>query len=142
MHTVKVFLGFIELAAALKFFSNADLALFGEKFVISRQLFLLAWAVIFLLSGAYLVNMHRGFKGISMMRILSGIAVVTLGVYFFRCGNGAKLDFITAALAPPPAARESGANDKWTLVKDNFEKGMQKAKTEGKLALINFTGFT
>ena len=142
MHTVKVFLGFIELAAALKFFSNADLALFGENFIISRQMFLLAWAVIFLLSGAYLVNMHRGFKGISMMRILSGIAVVTLGIYFFRCGNGAKLDFITAALAPPPATKESGKNVKWTLVKDNFEKGIQKAKAEGKLALINFTGFT
>ena len=142
MHTVKVFLGFIELAAALKFFSNADLALFGENFIISRQMFLLAWAVIFLLSGAYLVNMHRGFKGISMMRILSGIAVVTLGIYFFRCGNGAKLDFITAALAPPPATKESGENVKWTLVKDNFEKGIQKAKAEGKLALINFTGFT
>ena len=142
MHTVKVFLGFIELAAALKFFSNADLALFGEKFVISRQLFLLAWAVIFLLSGAYLVNIHRGFKGISTLRILSGIAVVTLGVYFFRCGSGAKLDFITAALAPPPTTKESGKNVKWTLVKDNFEKGIQKARAESKLALINFTGFT
>ena len=142
MHTVKVFLGFIELAAALKFFSNADLALFGEKFVISRQLFLLAWAVIFLLSGAYLVNVHRGFKGISAMRILSSIAMIALGVYFFRCGNGAKLDFITAALAPPPATKKAGENVKWTLVKDDLGKGIQKAKAEGKLALINFTGFT
>ena len=62
MHTVKVFLGFIELAAALKFFSNADLALFGEKFVISRQLFLLTWAVIFLLSGAYQVNLPKFWR--------------------------------------------------------------------------------
>ena len=144
MHTVKVFLGFLEIAAALKFFSNADIAYFGgENFLISRQLFLILWAVIFLTAGLYLVGAHRRFREVSIPRIGMGLLVVALSAYFFTCSApGAELDRVTTALAPPPppAPKEAG---KPVIVKDDFEEGIRQAKARGdKLTLLNFTGFT
>ena len=144
MHTVKVFLGFLEIAAALKFFSNADIAYFGgENFLISRQLFLILWAVIFLAAGLYLVGAHRRFREVSLPRISVGLLVVALSAYFFSCSApGAELDRVTTALAPPPppAPKEAG---KPVIVKDDFEEGIRQAKARGdKLTLLNFTGFT
>ena len=144
MHTVKVFLGFLEIAAALKFFSNADIAYFGgENFLISRQLFLILWAAIFLAAGLYLVGAHCRFRDVSIPRIGSGLLVVALSAYFFTCSApGAELDRVTTALAPPPppAPKEAG---KPIIVKDDFDEGIRQAKARGdKLTLINFTGFT
>ena len=87
MNKVKVFLGFLELAAALKFFSNADLNFFGEDFVITRPLFLLSWAVIFLLAGLYLVNAQRGFKNLAPRSAISGLLVLSISAYFFACSR-------------------------------------------------------
>ena len=144
MHTVKVFLGFLEIAAALKFFSNADIAYFGgEDFLISRQLFLILWAAIFLAAGIYLVGLHRLFKNVSLPRITSGLLVTTLSVYFFACSApGAELDRLTTALAPPPPPAPEDSS-KPVVVKDDFDEGIRQAKARGdKLTLINFTGFT
>ena len=138
MHTVKVFLGFLEIAAALKFFSNADIAYFGGKdFIISRQIFLVLWAAIFLAAGLYLVGAHRLFRNVSIPRIVSGLVVTGLSIYFFTCSlPGAKLDWLTTALAPPPKDTDGA-------VKDDFDKGIHLAKERGdELTLINFTGFT
>ena len=144
MHTVKVFLGFLEIAAALKFFSNADIAYFGgEDFLISRQLFLILWAAIFLAAGIYLAGAHRLFKNVSLPRIASGLLVTTLSIYFFTCSiPGAELDQLTTALAPPPPPAPEDSS-KPMIVKDDFEEGIRQAKARGdKLTLINFTGFT
>ena len=144
MHTVKVFLGFLEIAAALKFFSNADIAYFGgENFLISRQLFLILWAAIFLVAGLYLVGAHRRFREVSIPRIGSGFLVVALSAYFFTCSApGAELDRVTTALAPPPPPAPKAAG-KPVVVKDDFDGGIRQAKARGdKLTLINFTGFT
>jgi hypothetical protein len=144
MHTVKVFLGFLEIAAALKFFSNADIAYFGgEDFLISRQLFLILWAAIFLAAGIYLVGIHRLFKNVSLPRIASGLLVTTLSVYFFTCSAPrAELDRLTTALAPPPPPAPEDSS-KPVIVKDDFDEGIRQAKARGdKLTLINFTGFT
>ena len=105
MNKVKVFLGFLEVAAALKFFSNADVALNNDDPILNQEMFLLAWAVIFTLAGLYLVSAHRGFKGASLRSLAASLLVLALSAYFFSCSRpGAELDFITAALAPPPAA--------------------------------------
>ncbi len=140
MHTVKIFLGFLELAAAFKFFSNADLALFSGDFVISRQLFLLIWSTIFLLMALYLLNFIRlkseDTKKISGGRMLAGLAVLFGSIYFYEGSRGMPLDPLTLALAPPATKGE------WPLVKDDFEGAMELAKNERKRVLINFTGFT
>jgi len=144
MHTVKVFLGFLEIAAALKFFSNADIAYFGgEDFLISRQLFLILWAAIFLAAGIYLAGAHRLFRNVSLPRIASGLLVTALSVYFFTCSiPGAELDQLTTALAPPPPPAPEDSS-KPVIVKDDFDEGIRQAKARGdKLTLINFTGFT
>ena len=102
MNKVKVFLGFLEVAAALKFFSNADVALNNDDLILNQELFFLAWAAIFTVAGLYLVS---GFKGVSLRSLAASISVLALSAYFLICSRpGIELDFITAALAPPPAA--------------------------------------
>ena len=102
MNKVKVFLGFLEVAAALKFFSNADVALNNDDPILNQEMFLLAWAVIFTLAGLYLVSAHRGFKGASSRSLAASLLVLALSAYFFSCSRpGAELDFITATGSPP-----------------------------------------
>jgi thiol:disulfide interchange protein DsbD len=154
MHVIKVSLGFVELVAALKFFSNSDLQWNWQ--VLPRELFLLLWAATFIVLGLYLLSVFRmrdeEARGISGIRMLLGLAAISLALYFAFGALGYKLDRITESLAPPyhaevhgnakgPAGRggkESGIA--WTIVEDDLEAGLAKAREEGKRALINFTG--
>ena len=120
MNKVKVFLGFLELAAALKFFSNADVAINNEDLVMSQAVFLLAWAAIFTVAGLYLVS---GFKGTSLRSLAASLSVLALSAYFLICSRpGTELDFITAALAPPPAAGSPADRPTDTAKYDNSDR--------------------
>ena len=157
MHSVKVFLGFLELAAAMKFFSNADLAIFGpEDFVITQEIFLISWAVILGVAALYLLNLVRlsseSTQSISGLRMMFGIVVLFLAVYFYECSRGLPMDGFTTALAPPPKegptqarGRERGGRARtpkmvWTKVTDDLDGGLAAAIEKKKLAFINFTG--
>jgi thiol:disulfide interchange protein len=150
MNTLKVTLGFVELAAALKFLSNADLA-YGW-FVLPRELFLVLWLGIFAIAALYLFGMIRyhGDSGdIGAGRLLSGTFFFLLALY---CGFGAlgyKLDVVMTAIVPPYATpriagREESSGETASkdheIVKDDFEAALAKARAQGKLLLVNFTG--
>ncbi|HVR74565.1 MAG TPA: cytochrome c biogenesis protein CcdA, partial [Planctomycetota bacterium] len=151
MHTLKVTFGFIELAAALKFLSNTDL---GKGYgVLPRELFLLLWAGISLVTGLYVLGLFRMKEesggGIGGIRLLAGLAAVTGALYFFSGAMGYRLDWISESLAPPYHAERIGAagggaapgeKAAWTIVEDDLEGGLARARDEGKLALVNFTG--
>jgi len=157
MHSVKVFLGFLELAAAMKFFSNADLAIFGpEDFIITQEIFLISWAVILGVAALYLLNLVRlsseSTQSISGLRMMFGVVVLFLAVYFYECSRGLPMDGFTTALAPPPKesptqarGRERGGHVRapkivWTKVTDDLDGGLAAAIEKKKLAFINFTG--
>lgn len=151
MHVLKVTFGFIELAAALKFLSNTDVVM--EYGVLPRELFLLLWAGVSLVGGLYVLGIFRmkdeSGGGIGGIRLLAGLAAVSGALYFFSGAMGYRLDWITEALAPPYHAARIGAagggaapgeKAAWTIVEDDLEGGLARAREEGKLALVNFTG--
>ena len=154
MHVLKVSLGFLELAAAIKFLSNVDLRLQWE--VLPRELFLLLWAGIFVMASLYILNLFRldGDSGASIgpKRMLAGLCTLLLGLYFFWGSLGFQLDWVSSALAPPYSAqRVAGANfgnaekssrETRAIVKDDIDGALALAKAEGKLVLVNFTGHT
>jgi len=149
MNTLKVTLGFIEIAAALKFISNADVVL-GWK-ALSMELFLLLWFGMFSVTAAYLLGMIR-YKGesgeIGGGRLVSGIVSFLFALYCLFGAFGAPLDFAMTALAPPYSSFEdlhssSATSDKpkgHDIVADNFESATELALSKQRLVLVNFTG--
>jgi thiol:disulfide interchange protein DsbD len=154
MNTLKVTLGFVEFAAALKFFSNADLAYDWQ--VLPRELFLALWFAVFLITAIYLLGLIRyhGETGeIGGGRLLAGMLFLCLSVY---CGFGAlgnRLDPIFTQIAPPysvprVAGFETGggelasaAKKEHEIVKDDYEAALVLAQQQKKLVLVNFTGY-
>jgi len=156
MHTLKVTLGFIELAAALKFISNVEYAL--KWYILPRELFLYLTAAIALTTALYLLGMVRlrGESGeVGPLRLLWGMLFLIAALYFFHYTEVKHPNWLMAAFLPPYSSSEppETAGDlpgrvkktptavEWTLVEDDFEGGLEKARAEGKLALVNWTGF-
>ena len=151
MHVLKVTLGFVEIAAALKFVSNVDLV-WGWGFL-SRELFLVLWMGIFLVAAVYLFGLIRlkdeRSTEISPGRMVAGLLFALFGLY---CGYGSlgnSMDPIMTAIIPNYsgriAAAEGGggsAATAHTIIKDDYEGALERARAEGKLLLVNFTGFT
>ncbi len=151
MHVVKVTLGFIELAAALKFVSNADLV--WEWRWLSRELFLTLWVGIFAVTGLYLLGLVRlkdeNTSAISPGRMVMGVCFTLFSLY---CGYGVlgnDLDPIMTAISPNYSGKEASASSGATaasashvIVKDDYDTAATRAKSDGKLLLVNFTGHT
>jgi thiol:disulfide interchange protein len=148
MHTLKVYLGFLELAAALKFVSNVDIA--WQWHLLPRELFLFLWFAIFVCSALYLLGLIRmtGETGeVSPWRMVAGVATLLLAIY---CGFGAlghQMDRITTAFLPDYSSggstllgKAGGAKKGHTIVVDDLEAARKAAIAEDKLVLINFTG--
>lgn len=153
MHTLKVWLGFVEVAAALKFLSNTDLA--WNWGWLSRELFLWLWAATFFAAAAYLFAWIRtkdeyGAEDgatISPKRMVWGFGTFLFAVYCMFGAVGNRVDSIMTALAPPYSSAIAGpagaaaAPKSHAIVKDDYDAARQRAIDEGKLLLVNFTGF-
>jgi thiol:disulfide interchange protein DsbD len=152
MHTLKVTLGFVEIAAALKFISNVDLVWNWE--FLSRELFLFLWMAIFVVAALYLFGLIR-LVGETVHEISPGrmVAGLFFSLFAFYCAYGAignRMDPIMTAIIPNYSSQIGGAAGKGgrvsvslhTILKDDYEEALDRAKQEGKLLLVNFTGFT
>ncbi|MCA9001826.1 MAG: hypothetical protein KDB61_07880, partial [Planctomycetes bacterium] len=145
MNTIKVFMGFVELAAAFKFFSNADVV---EGWgVLSRELFLIIWVVIFLAAAIYLIlGAMRGDRG--GLRIFSGLGTLAFALVLATYVPGKQGGFILNALLPDYSSPRILAlvggkgvvKAKHTIVEDDVLTAVALAQTEQKLLLLNFTG--
>jgi thiol:disulfide interchange protein DsbD len=155
MHTLKVFLGFVEVAAALKFLSNVDLV-WGWG-ILSRELFLFLWFAIFAVAAMYLFAMFRlkdeygeeEAASISPKRMVGAFGTSLFAVYCLYGALGHTLDPVMTALAPNYSTRIGGGSEGATatakehvIIKDDFEGALARAKAENKFLLANFTGFT
>ncbi|MEM7307091.1 MAG: cytochrome c biogenesis protein CcdA [Planctomycetota bacterium] len=146
MNTLKVTLGFVELAAALKFLSNADLV--WEWDLISRELFLALWIVIFTAAAVYLLFFAGGQRAApSSGRALAGVALACMAGYFGYGFAGKTLDPVMTSIVPPysggrffPELWRTGARHQ--IVVDDYDAAVELARQEGKLVLVNFTGHT
>jgi len=144
MNVVKVTLGFIELAFALKFLSVADLA-YGWH-ILDREVFLSLWIVIFGLLGVYLLGWLKfphddeGHRT-NVPQFFLAMASLAFTVYMIPGLWGAPLKAISA-FAPPMNTQDFNLQKVVTEPRfKDYEAGMAAAKAEGKPVMIDFTGF-
>ena len=147
MNTLKVVLGFIELAFALKFLSVADLA-YGWH-ILDREVFLSLWIVIFVLLGAYLCGwlkfqsdvINGESKPMPVVCIMGGLISLAFAVYMVPGLWGAPCKAVSA-FAPPMSTQDFNLNP--TIVEaeyNDYDAGMAAARAQGKPVFIDFTGF-
>lgn len=147
MTTVKVVLGFLELALAFKFLSNADLV--GNWGILKREIFLGIWIFIFALMTLYLLGVFR-FKHDGPKQKLSlarkGLGVVSLiTTIYLLLGTLNLTNLKVLSGFPPPefySINESVSDCPLGLncFKD-FDEGVAYAKSENKPILLDFTGW-
>jgi thiol:disulfide interchange protein len=163
LNTVKVVLGFLELALAFKFLSNADLVL--QLHFLEREVFLAIWIAIFgtlafYLFGKITLPHDSPLTHISVGRLMMGLLVLTFTIYLIPGLWGAPLKIISAF--PPtmeysespngvggsassvaniilPEGAKSGPHG--IVVFDDYEKGLAYAKTVNKPIMLDFTGY-
>ena len=163
LNTVKVVLGFLELALAFKFLSNADLVL--QLHLLEREVFLAIWIAIFGTLSLYLfgkITMPHDspMTHTSVGKLLLGVLVLTFTIYMIPGLWGAPLKLINA-FPPPMEYSESpfgvggsaGNNSAAVLpegaklgphqivIFEDYEKGLAYAKTVNKPVMLDFTGY-
>ena len=148
MNTLKVVLGFIELAFALKFLSVADLA-YGWH-ILDREVFLSLWIVIFGLLGAYLCGWLKFqtdeiggelHKPMPVVCIMGGLVSLAFAVYMVPGLWGAPCKAVSA-FAPPMNTQDFNLNNKVVEAKfTDYDAGMAYARQQGKPVFVDFTGF-
>lgn len=144
LNSVKVVLGFLELALALKFLSVADLA-YGWR-LLDREVFVVLWIVIFALLGFYLLGKIRfshdsELKHISVPRLFMAIISFGFSIYMIPGLWGAPLKAISA-FAPPLYTQDFSLYDNEVHAAfTDYEAGMEYAKRNNKPVMIDFSGY-
>ncbi len=144
LNSVKVVLGFLELALALKFLSVADLAYHWR--ILDREVFLVLWIVIFILLGFYLLGKVKfahdsDVKYVSVPRLFLAIISFAFALYMVPGLWGAPLKAISA-FSPPLYTQDFSLYKGEVLPQfKDYEAGMEYAQKEGKAVLIDFTGY-
>ncbi|MES2836772.1 MAG: cytochrome c biogenesis protein CcdA [Bacteroidota bacterium] len=164
LNSVKVVLGFLELALALKFASNADMVV--DAHILERELFLVLWIVIFTLMGIYLLGWIKfshdsDLPYVSVPRLFFAILAFSFSMYLIPGLWGAPLKLISG-FPPPDYYSESpnGVGKNTMIVSNNtttlgdgsgecpnnlpcyhdYDEALKAAKETGKPLLIDFTG--
>ena len=144
LNSVKVVLGFLELAFALKFLSMVDLA-YGWG-ILDREVFLVLWIVIFALLGLYLLGKIKfahesSINHISVIRLFLAIISLSFSLYMLPGLWGAPLKAISA-FAPPLYTQDFNLyKDEVHAKFDDYETGMEYARKNKKPVIIDFSGF-
>ncbi len=144
MNTVKVVLGFLELALALKFLSVADLA-YGWR-ILDREVFVSLWIVIFFLLGVYLLGKLRfphddEVEKTGVGRFMLACISFAFAVYMLPGLWGAPLKSISA-FSPPISTQDFSLYEGEVHAQvDDFEEGMRLAQQLNKPVLLDFSGY-
>ncbi len=162
MNNVKVVMGFLEIAAALKFFSNVDLIWAWHFF--SRDLVLAAWIAIAIITTVYLLGRFQlshdtPVEQIGAIRVLMAVTFLAIGIYLYTGLNGHPLGQLdgflpptdngggmveAASMVPSPNAGTAGTSisqsaEQWI---PSYTTALAEAKKTGKNIFIDFTGYT
>lgn len=144
MNIIKVTLGFLELAFALKFLSVADLA-YGWR-ILDRETFLALWIVLFGLLGFYLLGKIKfphddDDTKVSVPRFFMALASLSFAVYMIPGLWGAPLKAVSA-FAPPMHTQDFNLYNNEVHAKfDDYDLGMAYARQQGKPVMLDFTGY-
>lgn len=144
LNTMKVILGFIELALSLKFLSVADLA-YGWH-ILDREVFVSLWIAISVCLGLYLLRIIRfyeddGRSTIGAFRLIAAVVAFAFAAYLLPGLWGAPLRSISA-FAPPLSTQDFNLYKAGEFSRfDNFDEGMETAKIVGKPVFVDFSGY-
>jgi thiol:disulfide interchange protein len=147
MTRVKVVMGFIILAASLKYLSSLDQVL--QLGFLTRERFLAAWIVLFAMAGLYLLGFVRleGIKPEETMglgRLLTGIAFLIFAISLLPGMFGGNLGDLDAYVPVGNQSAGPGASSGESALvwmKNQYREALSRARREGKLVLVNFTGY-
>jgi thiol:disulfide interchange protein DsbD len=148
LHSVKVIMGFLEVAAAMKFLSNADLV--WQWRIFSRPVVLSIWIAVAVAAAAYLLGklrlrQNRILDFQNVLRVTCATVFLAVGFYLFAGLLGRSLGEIDAFLPPRTAGAYTltggshGAELRWNT---NLETALAQARQERKLVFVDFTGYT
>jgi thiol:disulfide interchange protein len=147
MNTVKAFMGFWELAFAVKFLSNIDVVY--QWGLVTRPIALGIWFALAVLGGSYLLGWIRLAHDaveieIGWLRRAFGVATLIAGIACLGGMEGFSLGKIGALLPPDPYPYKdrAGRNQGGLAWNDNYQLALQQAQKTGKPVFVNFTGFT
>lgn len=144
MNVIKVTLGFLELAFALKFLSVADLA-YGWG-ILDRETFLALWIVLFALLGFYLLGKIKFLHDdddtkVSVPRFFMALVSLAFAMYMVPGLWGAPLKAVSA-FAPPMQTQDFNLYNNEVHAKfDDYDLGMEYARQHGKPVMLDFTGY-
>ncbi|HEX8289465.1 MAG TPA: cytochrome c biogenesis protein CcdA [Pyrinomonadaceae bacterium] len=149
MNSVKVAMGFLEIAAAMKFLSNVDLI--WKWGIFTRPVVLAIWIAIGIILAVYLLGKFQLFhdtkpEKIGALRLVSAIISLAVSFYLLTGLFGARLGELESFLPPDlenNSARFFGKpNNEPTWIKNDLDKALAQAKAENKRVFIDFTGYT
>lgn len=149
MNSVKVAMGFLEVAAAMKFISNVDLV--WKWGIFTRSVVLAIWIAIGVILSLYLLGKFQLShdskpERIGAFRLVSAILSLAISFYLITGLFGAKLGELEAFLPPElevsAANKFGGGSGEPAWITNNYEAALQKAKAENKRIFIDFTGYT
>jgi thiol:disulfide interchange protein len=139
-------MGFVILAASLKYLASLDQVLRWN--FLTRERFLAAWIVLFAMAGLYLLGFLRleGIKPDDRMglgRLLTGMTFLIFAITLFPGMSGGRLGdldaYVPVASGEGAAAQSAGGGLEW--MKDDYRGALARARREGKLLFVNFTGY-
>ena len=150
MNSIKVAMGFLEIAAAMKFISNVDLI--WKWGIFTRPFVLAIWIAIGIILAIYLLGKFQlphdsKPERIGAVRVMAAILSLAISFYLLTGLFGAKLGELESFLPPDldgNSAKVFGgkSNDELTWIKDDLDKALAQAKTENKRVFVDFTGYT
>jgi thiol:disulfide interchange protein DsbD len=149
MNSIKVAMGFLEIAAAMKFLSNVDLI--WKWGIFTRPVVLAIWIAIGVILAVYLLGKFQLFhdskpEKIGALRLVSAIVSLAISFYLLTGLFGARLGELESFL-PPDLENTSArffnqSKDEPVWIKDDLEKALAQAKSQNKRVFIDFTGYT
>jgi len=142
---VKVVMGFLEIAAAMKFLSNADLV--WSWGIFTRGVVLIAWAVTALALAAYLMapsSADRSAGRLLMGRFAAGLAALAFAVWLATGVTGRRLGELEAFLPPATVSAQAAGHTQSELpwVTNDLDAAITQARASHQRVIIDFTGYT
>ena len=149
MNSIKVAMGFLEIAAAMKFISNVDLI--WKWGIFTRPFVLAIWIAIGIILAIYLLGKFQlphdsKPERIGAVRVMSAILSLAVSFYLLTGLFGAKLGELESFLPPETETSHFNKSNEekldWREFENNYEGALAKAKAENRNVFIDFTGYT
>jgi thiol:disulfide interchange protein DsbD len=148
MNSIKVAMGFLEVAAAMKFLSNVDLI--WKWGIFTRSFVLAIWIAIGIILAVYLLGKFQLShdskpERIGAIRLTSAILSLSISFYLLTGLFGANLRWLQSFLPPKDQDAISfggGSREEHKWIENNYEGALAQAKAENKHVFLDFTGYT